>query len=87
LRPRWRGRAYPGHQAGGDQSGRAYLLPIVAIGLGATLHQEHTTLPALAGSASILCAVALIRRTPGIPGGKKPKTSSVTSVRLASSRC
>ena len=45
-----------------------YLLPIVAIALGATLHQEHATLHALAGTAIILCAVALIRHTPGIPG-------------------
>jgi drug/metabolite transporter (DMT)-like permease len=45
-----------------------YLLPIVAIVLGATLRHEHMTLHALAGTAIILCAVALIRRTPGIPG-------------------
>ena len=31
-----------------------YLLPIVAIALGATLHQEHTTLQALAGTAVIV---------------------------------
>jgi drug/metabolite transporter (DMT)-like permease len=44
-----------------------YLLPIVAIALGATLHREHTTLHALVGTAIILCAVALIRRTARIP--------------------